>query len=394
MASNRFAHGSDREYRHSEPRARDRRFAQTAGTVTLFMLTETVRSADPHGPGGNLNPTQLRQTVFGYAPVMMLDAAIRLGLFDALSSGPLTSAEVAQRCEISLRGTRPLLDALASLEFLKKQDGRYSLTAESATFLVKTSPTYFGSFIYHNVHNLLCSWQRLEDAVRTGKPVQSLDAENQGGAFFREFVPALFALSQAAARVLAEGILRERGSGPLKVLDVGAGSAVFGMAFAIANPNAQVTAADWKAVLEVARDIALQRNVLDRFSFVEGDLFESDFGSAFDVATLGNILHMEGPERCQTLVRKVYEALAPGGTITIIEYVPDDDRTGQPMHLIFAVNMLVNTAEGDTYTLPEIRQWLLDAGFENIRRMDTPSPSPAILADKPHPGAATVQRSA
>jgi SAM-dependent methyltransferase len=140
-------------------------------------------------------------------------------------------------------------------------------------------------------------------------------------------------------------------------------------------------------VLEVARDIALQCDVLDRFSFVEGDIFESDFGCDFDVATLANILHMEGPARCQTLVRKVYDALAPGGTIAIIEYVPEDDRSGQPMHLIFAVNMLVNTAEGDTYTFPEIRQWLVEAGFENVRHMDTPTPSPAILADKPHPGA-------
>jgi ubiquinone/menaquinone biosynthesis C-methylase UbiE len=353
------------------------------------MRTETIHSdqsqqlPEKKVAGGNLNPIQLRQTVFGYAPVIMLDAAIRLGVFDALSSGPLTSAEVAQRCQTSMRGTRPLLDALASLEFLKKHDGCYSLTPESAVFLVKTSPTFFGGFIHHNVHNLMSSWQQLEDVVRTGKPAKSLDTEKQGGAFFREFVPALFALSQAAARVLAEGILRERGSGPLKVLDVGAGSAVFGIAFAIANLNAQVTAADWKAVLEVARDIALQSNVLDRFSFVEGDLFESDFGSGFDVATLGNILHMEGPERCRTLLRKVYEALAPGGTIAIVEYVPDDDRTGQPMHLIFAVNMLVNTAEGDTYTFPEIREWLVEAGFENVRRVDTPSPSPAILAAKP-----------
>jgi hypothetical protein len=174
------------------------------------MLTNTVTSldSDPQSSerkfaGGNLNPTQLRQTVFGYAPVMMLDAAIQLGVFDALSSGPLTSPEVAQRCEISVRGTRPLLDALASLQFLKKQDARYSLTPESAAFLVKGSPTYLGGFVCHNAHNLLPSWQQLAQVVRTGKPATSLDAEQQGGAFFREFVPGLFALSQVAARALA-----------------------------------------------------------------------------------------------------------------------------------------------------------------------------------------------
>jgi len=85
-------------------------------------------------------------------------------------------------------------------------------------------------------------------------------------------------------------------------------------------------------------------------------------------------------------VRKVYEALAPGGTIAVIEYVPDDDRTGQPVHLIFAVNMLVNTTAGDTYTFREINQWLVEAGFENVRLVDIPSHSPAIFADKPRDG--------
>ncbi len=330
-----------------------------------------------------LSPQQLRQTAFGFAPVIMLDAAVRLGVFDALLAGPLVSDEVAQCCRTSTRGTRPLLDALAALGFLNKENGRYSLTPESATFLVTTSPAFLGAFVHHYVHNLLPAWQQLETVVRTGKPAKNLDSEHQGAAFFRDFVPALFAMSQAAARVLAETILRERGSGPIRVLDVGAGSAVFGIAFAAGNPNATVTAADWKDVLDVAREITSRANVMDRFSFAEGDMFESGFGSNFDVATLGNVLHMEGPERCQTLLRKVYCSLAPGGTIAIIEYVPDDDRTGEPVHLIFAVNMLVNTAKGDTYTFREITQWLLEAGFQNVRRVDTPSPSPAILADKP-----------
>lgn len=313
----------------------------------------------------------------------MLDAAVNLGIFDALSAGPLTSVELAQHCHMSMRGARPLLDALASLRFLKKEDGRYSLASDSAAFLVKTSPTFLGGFVQHNVHNLLPAWQQLETVVRTGKPAKSLDSEQQGAAFFKDFVPALFTMSQAAARVLAEAILKERDNTPMRVLDVGAGSGVFGIALAAASRDATVTLADWKEVLNVAREIARERDVLDRLSFIEGDLFESDFASDFDVATLGNILHMESAERCQILLRKVYQALAPGGTIAIIEYVPDDDRTGQPISLIFAVNMLVNTTGGDTYTFGEINEWLLQAGFENTRRVDTPSPSPAILAAKP-----------
>jgi ubiquinone/menaquinone biosynthesis C-methylase UbiE len=210
-----------------------------------------------------------------------------------------------------------------------------------------------------------------------------MNEEQTGAAFFRDLVPALFAVNHASARVLAQAILTQRGTRPTKVLEVGAGSGVFGVAFAAASPTVTVTAADWKDVLATAREIARKWNVLDRFSFAEGDLFDSEFGRGFDVATLANILHMESPERCQALLQKVYHSLAPEGTVAILEFVPNDERTGEPTHLIFAVNMLVHTAQGGTYTFREMQQWLLDAGFENVRRLETPSPSPAILADKP-----------
>ena len=80
---------------------------------------------------------------------------------------------------------------------------------------------------------------------------------------------------------------------------------------------------------------------------------------------------------------KVFSALAPGGTVAIQEFVPNDDRTGPPNALIFAVNMLVNTEAGDTFTFAEMSQWLRKAGFRNPRLLDAPSVSPLVLADKP-----------
>ncbi|HEX5324133.1 MAG TPA: methyltransferase, partial [Capsulimonadaceae bacterium] len=82
-------------------------------------------------------------------------------------------------------------------------------------------------------------------------------------------------------------------------------------------------------------------------------------------------------------LKKVYAALAPGGTIAIAEMVPNDERTGPPFPLIFAVNMLVNTEKGDTYTFGELSQWLREAGFTDCRTLDAPGPSPLILATKP-----------
>jgi hypothetical protein len=108
-----------------------------------------------------------------------------------------------------------------------------------------------------------------------------------------------------------------------------------------------------------------------------------DLGTGYDVATLGHILHSEGAERSRKLLARVFAALAPGGTIAIAEMVPRDDRTGPAQPLVFAVNMLVFTEQGDTFTFAEISEWLKTAGFENPRTLESPGPSPLILATKP-----------
>ncbi|HWH70986.1 MAG TPA: methyltransferase, partial [Candidatus Sulfotelmatobacter sp.] len=90
----------------------------------------------------------------------------------------------------------------------------------------------------------------------------------------------------------------------------------------------------------------------------------------------------EGPERSRSLLRKVFEALAPGGTVVISEFMPNQDRTGPPNALIFAVNMLIHTEEGGTFTFEEISQWLQEAGFEQMRLLEAPAPSPLVLGTK------------
>jgi hypothetical protein len=112
-------------------------------------------------------------------------------------------------------------------------------------------------------------------------------------------------------------------------------------------------------------------------------LSSADFGSGHNVATLGHILHSEGETRSRSLLRKVYEALAPGGTIAIAEFLVNEDRTGPAGSLFFAANMLVNTDEGDTFSFGEIRDWLTEAGFTDARLLEAPGPSPLVLATKP-----------
>ncbi len=330
-----------------------------------------------------VTPERIMQFAWGYVPPLVLEAAIRHRIFDVLDSGPKTLSEVQKETGASERGLSAVMNALVGLDFLAKdKQGRFSLMPESAAFLVSTKPGFMGGMIRHGSEQLIPKWLHLNKIVMTGKPEAAVNLEGSGGDFFQQFVNDIFPLSYAPAQVLGRH-LQASGAGPKRVLDLAAGSGVWGIAIAQGSKDVSVTAVDWPEVIPVTRKTVARFGLADRFSFIAGDLLEADFGTDHTVATLGHILHSEGIERSRALIAKTFHALAPGGTIAIAEFLVNADRTGPLNALFFAVNMLVNTDNGDTYSFEEIRSWLEDAGFVNARTLEAPGPSPLVLATKP-----------
>jgi precorrin-6B methylase 2 len=325
------------------------------------------------------------QMAWGYAPPLIIEAAIRNKVFDVLDGGAKTAAEVASATGASVRGLRILMNALTGLELLTKDTaGRYSLTPESSTFLVSTKPSYLGGFARHTSTQLIPKWLALTDIVRSGKPAGGVEDEETGAAFFEQFVEDIFPMSYPSAKLLAETLALPQTTKSVKVLDLAAGSGVWGIALAQSSPQVNVTAVDWPKVLTVTQNVVKRFGLSDRFQFVAGDLSTANFGTGYDIATLGHILHSEGKQAGIALLKKTFDALAPGGTIAIAEFLVDEERATSVMGLVFAVNMLVNTTDGDTFTFNEISGWLRDAGYTDVRSVDSPGPSPLILATKPN----------
>lgn len=335
-------------------------------------------------PDAPVTPERIMQLAWGFAPTLILEAALKHGVFDLLDSAPKTAEQVAAETGASARGLRAVMDALVGFQFLAKDAaGRYSLTPESSAFLVSTKPGFQGGFFKHTSSQLIPKWLRLNEIVRTGRPAVAVNQEGDGSAFFQEFVEDIFPMSYPAAKVLAGHLRLADASGAVSVLDIAAGSGVWGIALAQSSPRVTVTAVDWAGVLSATKRIAARHGVADRFRFVPGDLATADFGAGHQIATLGHILHSEGEPRSRALLEKTFGALAPGGTIAIAEFLVSADRTGPPNGLIFAVNMLVNTDAGDAFSFDQIAAWLREAGFENPRTLDAPGPSPLVLATKP-----------
>jgi ubiquinone/menaquinone biosynthesis C-methylase UbiE len=331
-----------------------------------------------------VTPERIMQLVWGYASPLILEAAIRHRVFDVLDGGPKTADEVEDATGASARGLSAVMNALVGLNFLTKDpQGRYALTAESAAFLVSTKPGFQGGLILHCSEQLIPKWLRLNEIVATGRPAQAVNQEPLGGDFFHKFVEDIFPMSYASAQKLAAALVLDGSGQPLSVLDLAAGSGVWGIALAQSSQLVHVTAVDWPEVIPVTRKTVARFGLMKRFQFVAGDLLAADFGRNHAIATLGHILHSEGEERSRALLRKTFAALASGGTIAVAEFLVNDERTEPLVGLLFAVNMLVNTDCGDTFSLREISAWLAEAGFVNPRTLEAPGPSPLILATKP-----------
>jgi ubiquinone/menaquinone biosynthesis C-methylase UbiE len=331
-----------------------------------------------------VTPERILQFAWGYVPPLVLEAAIRHRVFDLLDGGPKTVAEIHKETGASERGLSAIMNVLVGLNFLgKDKQGSFSLTPESAAFLVSTKPGFQGGLIRHSSEQLIPKWLHLNKTVETGQPVAAVNEEETGAVFFQEFVNDIFPMSYPAAQTLARHLNGNGAALPVRVLDLAAGSGVWGIAMAQGSEQVRVTAVDWPEVIPVTRKTVTRFGLTGRFSFLGGDLLKIDFGSNHTVATLGHILHSEGRERSRALLAKTFHALTPGGTIAIAEFLVNPDRTGPLNALFFAVNMLVNTDSGDTYSFEEISGWLEDAGFIHARTLESPGPSPLILATKP-----------
>jgi len=249
-------------------------------------------------PRGQVTPERLMQLAWAFATPLSIEAAVRLRIFDTLDGGSQSLDQIASATHCSPRGLSAVLNLLTGFGLLEKSGKDvYALTPESAAFLVSAKPAFQGGIFQHMSRQLMPNWLHLTEVVRTGQPPESVNEESGGTAFFGQFVEDIFPMSYPSARVLALSLGLSKADQKVSVLDLAAGSGVWGIALAQTSPQVLVRAVDWEGVLPVTRRVTEKFGLIDRFTFVPGDLLEADFGTGHQVAILGHILHSEGEKR-------------------------------------------------------------------------------------------------
>jgi 3-hydroxy-5-methyl-1-naphthoate 3-O-methyltransferase len=313
---------------------------------------------------------------------LALAAAVELDLFSHIAAGKTSVQPVAAAAGASEEGTRRLLDALCGLGYLKKTGQNYKLQPSAAEYLVRGKPLYMGDAAMIG-KMLMGPWSTLAEVVKNGRPVQSGLSAEERQEFFAKLVPAIFPASFIAATAAVKRLPAAVRRRIKSILDIGAGAAAWSIPFAKAIKGSRVTVADYPAVTQVTRQYAERWGVADRYDYLEGDFGEVDFGTGrFDLAILGNIIHGGEPDWGKRLLKRAYEALSDGGMLLIGEFIPNDERTGPALPLLFGLNMLLNTPAGNVFTMREYREWLKEAGFKKVATIPAPHVSPLILATK------------
>ena len=132
-------------------------------------------------------------------------------------------------------------------------------------------------------------------------------------------------------------------------------------------PGARATIFDLPDAIEQARERIAQSGFGDRVDLVAGDFYDDPLPAGADLAWVSAIVHQHAREDSLALFAKVREALVPGGRIMIRDIVMESDRIEPPEGALFAVNMLVATASGGTFTMDEFREDLQAAGFCDVK---------------------------
>lgn len=321
------------------------------------------------------------ESLRAYQQTAALRAAIELDIFTAIGEGATTAAAIAKRCNASERGVRILCDTIVTDGLLNKIDGEYACAPDAVLFLDRRSPACIASVAdFLATEETITGSLSLADCVRKGGTVQpgegSVEPDNP---FWVLFARAMAPMMAIPAQAMAEQVA---GRGRIRVLDIAAGHGVFGIAVAQQNPQADITAVDWKAVLEVANENAVKAGVVDRWHALPGSAFDVDFGAGYDIVLLANFLHHFDPATNERFLRKVHAALKPGGKAVTLEFCPNDDRVSPLTPARFAITMLQSTAHGDAYTFRELREMFRQAGFASSTQHMLPSEQSVIVTMK------------
>lgn len=316
-------------------------------------------------------PDELNEMIRAYMPSRAMLTALELDVFTAVANGG-SAVNVAQKIHADARATGMLLNVLVSLKLLEKSDGTFFNTPASRRFFSEGSRDNARGGLLHTAH-IWHRWSTLTECVRVGTAVGPREREEG-------WTQAFIAAMDRNAKERAGAVVKAVGTGGIgRMLDLGGGSGAYSIAFAQANPGLKSEIMDLADVVPLAREYVRKAGLADRITARAGDMLHDPFGENYHLILVSAICHMFSPEENQELFRRAYRALAAKGQMVVQDFILEPDKAAPRAAALFALNMLVGTRAGSSYSEPEYADWLRNAGFSDVRRVRLSGPSGLMI---------------
>ncbi len=327
--------------------------------------------------GAGALPDPLLNTIRGFQESRIALTAIELDVFSAVGSGA-GAHHVAQTIGADPRSTGMLLNALVAMGLLKKRDSLFENTALTSRYLASGGKNDSRASMMHTAH-LWHTWSHLTEAVRAGTAVDHEEIPDRGDSWTEAFIAAMHHNASERAGLIVRAVGT---AGVRRLLDVGGGSGAYSIAFANASNELRAEIFDLAAVTPIAQGHVGAAGLEDRIITRVGDLRTDKLGRGYNLVFVSAICHMLSPEENLDLLKRCFEATTSGGRIVIQDFVLDASRTAPKMGALFALNMLVGTRAGSSYSQPEYVEWLEAAGFNDVHKISLPGPTALMIAIK------------
>ncbi|MEM6553414.1 MAG: class I SAM-dependent methyltransferase [Planctomycetota bacterium] len=300
--------------------------------------------------------------------------AVQLGILDALTTEPHSTAALADALALKPRPLTLLLELLRTLGLVTPAAEHASTAQVQPDTPLSLTP--LGHAMLQGPYRDLGRpyWQHLPTLLQTGEPCAAMDQAPHNEAAYAQQAHALAWMLGPAAQTAAvhlEQAIHEQALPPdtdCRVLDAGAGAAPWSLALADRNPHPKLhlTALDQPAVLPAAQAAANARDLGDRFTAQPGDLRSLELTTPhYHLILLANVTHLLAPDACADLFRRLAPGLAPGGSLAIIDVFPADDATGPAASraVLYEMGLALRTHQGQLHTLDTLTPALNNAGL-------------------------------
>ena len=317
----------------------------------------------------------------GFLKARILLTAAEIDLFTILKDSPKSARGICESNSFDERGLTILMDALVSMGLLNKNaDDVYSVEDSICLLLCKDSPDSFLPMVLHR-SRMWNTWSNLTEIVKTGAGLSFLEKKKRSQEDMEAFIGAMHAVGAKKAKWLADKLDLGRFR---KMIDVGGASGTYIIGFLRKNPNLRATLFDLPEVIPMARQRIGSEQLSGRVDLIAGDYNADQFPPDHDLALLSAVIHINSREANRSLYSRLFQSLQPGAAILIRDFIMDDSRTKPPDGAIFAVNMLVATKAGNSYTFREVCEDLNQSGFVNPQLVcDGPKMDQVIMATRP-----------